>query len=195
MNGRPQREPSVRKGLPSSSTPTTPTTSSTGEAATPNRPLTTASYRGPRLFARPERSSRFCSCRLHLRLSSLARGSEALCACESHQRLGKPRVTKSLKTSPALRSLSAVSGSSRFARLSLESGLCLPVEKRMGTLRGIRLAIAVALTALYLSGLIDRLVLAVASAVSLVLLLVSAIGVCPLYSLLGISTCPRTSRA
>ena len=68
------------------------------------------------------------------------------------------------------------------------------MKKNMGSLdRGIRLAIVLALTALYLSGLIDGLVLTVASVVSLIFLLTTTVGVCPLYSLLGISTCPRTS--
>lgn len=68
------------------------------------------------------------------------------------------------------------------------------MKKNMGSIdRGIRLAIVVALVALYLGGFINGWVLAVAGVVSLIFLLTSAVGSCPLYSAVGISTCPKTS--
>lgn len=68
------------------------------------------------------------------------------------------------------------------------------MKKNMGSLdRGIRLAIVVALAALYLGGLINGWIVAAAAVVGLIFLLTSAVGSCPLYSVVGISTCSKTS--
>ena len=56
--------------------------------------------------------------------------------------------------------------------------------------RVIRSAIAVALIGLTLNGDITGTGSIVAYTVSFVLLLTSIVSICPLYSLLGISTCP-----
>jgi hypothetical protein len=63
------------------------------------------------------------------------------------------------------------------------------MKQNMGTMdRSIRVALAVAVGFLYLAGQITGTAAIIASVVALVFLLTSAVGFCPLYRVLGVST-------
>ena len=70
------------------------------------------------------------------------------------------------------------------------------MKKNMGTIdRVIRTLIALAVGALYFTGQIGGLTAAVLGGLSVIFLLTSIVGSCPLYTLFGLSTCPVKSRA
>lgn len=63
------------------------------------------------------------------------------------------------------------------------------MKKNMGNMdRSIRVAVAVAIGILFLANQITGTVAIVAGVVAVVFLLTSAVGFCPLYSVLGVST-------
>ncbi len=59
--------------------------------------------------------------------------------------------------------------------------------------RLIRLVVAAGLVGLYFTGTITGTVGIIGLVVAAVMLLTSFVSICPLYSLLGVSTCPRTA--
>jgi hypothetical protein len=64
------------------------------------------------------------------------------------------------------------------------------MTKNMGALdRGIRILVAVAVAVLYFTGTISGTLATVLGVVAIVFLLTSFVGWCPLYALVGISTC------
>lgn len=68
------------------------------------------------------------------------------------------------------------------------------MKKNIGNAdRIIRLVIAAVLVGLYFSGTIIGTVGIIGLVVAAVMLLTSFVSFCPLYSLLGVSTCPRTA--
>lgn len=68
------------------------------------------------------------------------------------------------------------------------------MKKNLGNAdRVIRLVLAAVLIGLYFSGIIIGTVGIIGLVVAAVLALTSFVSFCPLYSLLGISTCPRTA--
>lgn len=68
------------------------------------------------------------------------------------------------------------------------------MKKNMGNAdRVIRLVLAAVLVGLYFSGTIIGTVGIIGLVVAAVMLLTSFVSFCPLYSLLGVSTCPRTA--
>lgn len=70
------------------------------------------------------------------------------------------------------------------------------MTKNMGNIdRFVRLAVVIAVAALYFTGQIGGLLAAVLGVLSLVFLLTSLMGNCPLYTLLGISTCPAARKS
>lgn len=60
--------------------------------------------------------------------------------------------------------------------------------------RVIRLVIAVVLVGLYFSGNITGTIGIIGLVVAAVFALTSVVSFCPLYTLIGFSTCPRTSK-
>lgn len=68
------------------------------------------------------------------------------------------------------------------------------MKKNLGNAdRVIRLVLAAVLIGLYFSGTITGTVGIIGLVVAAVLALTGFVSFCPLYSLLGISTCPRTA--
>ena len=68
--------------------------------------------------------------------------------------------------------------------------------KNMGTIdRVIRTAIAIGIAIAYFSGAISGTLAIVLGIVAVAFLLTSLVGMCPIYALLGVSTCRRTERA
>lgn len=64
------------------------------------------------------------------------------------------------------------------------------MKKNMGDLdRGLRITIAIVIAALYFSDTIGGILAYILMVFATIFLLTSFIGVCPLYSLLGIKTC------
>lgn len=69
------------------------------------------------------------------------------------------------------------------------------MKKNMGAVdRVIRAGIAGVIAIAYFSGAIDGAVAIVLGAIALVFVVTGIAGVCPLYAVLGISSCPRTQR-
>ncbi len=67
------------------------------------------------------------------------------------------------------------------------------MKKNMGNLdRIIRIVVAAVLAVLYFNGTLAGTLGIVALVVAVVFLLTSAVGFCPLYRLVGLSTCPVT---
>ena len=70
------------------------------------------------------------------------------------------------------------------------------MRKNMGTLdRILRTVLAAAVAVLYFTGTISGMTATVLAVLAAVFLLTSAVGLCPLYSLVGLSTCPTKSRS
>jgi hypothetical protein len=68
------------------------------------------------------------------------------------------------------------------------------MKRNMGNLdRGIRVAAAVIVAALIVSGTVSGVLAIVLGVLAVVFLLTSAISFCPLYAPFGISTCQRKS--
>ncbi len=68
--------------------------------------------------------------------------------------------------------------------------------KNVGTVdRIIRLLVAVVIAVAYLNGALAGVWAAIGGVIAVVFALTALIGVCPLYRLLGISTCPVKSHA
>ncbi len=66
------------------------------------------------------------------------------------------------------------------------------MQKNMGTVdRAIRIIVAAVVAALYFTGQISGTVAIVLGVLAAIFILTSAVGVCPLYSLIGLSTCKR----
>lgn len=66
------------------------------------------------------------------------------------------------------------------------------MKKNMGSAdRAIRLVIAAVLIGLYFSGIITGTIGIIGLVVAVVFALTSVLSFCPLYTLLGFSTCPR----
>ncbi|MCB0484537.1 MAG: DUF2892 domain-containing protein [Flavobacteriales bacterium] len=66
------------------------------------------------------------------------------------------------------------------------------MKKNMGsTDRIIRIILAAVFTALYLGGIIEGTLGLVLMVMAIVFVLTSLISFCPLYSIFGMSTCPR----
>jgi len=69
------------------------------------------------------------------------------------------------------------------------------MEKNMSGLdRGLRILIAVAVGVLYYTGVISGTLGIILGVVALIFLLTSFVSICPLYTVLGISTCPVDKR-
>ncbi len=67
------------------------------------------------------------------------------------------------------------------------------MKKNMGNLdRILRIVVAAVLAVLYFNGTLAGTLGIVALVVAVVFLLTSAVGFCPLYRLVGLSTCPVT---
>lgn len=70
------------------------------------------------------------------------------------------------------------------------------MTKNMGNIdRLVRLVIVVVVAALYFTGQIGGVLAAVLGVLSLVFLVTSLVGSCPLYSLFGISTCATSTKS
>jgi hypothetical protein len=68
------------------------------------------------------------------------------------------------------------------------------MKQNMGTMdRMLRAVVAAAIAILYLTGAIGGTVAVVLGVVAVIFLLTSAVGVCPAYLPLGLSTCKRPS--
>lgn len=68
--------------------------------------------------------------------------------------------------------------------------------KNMGTIdRVIRTAIAIGIAVTYFAGAISGTLAITLGIVAVAFLLTSLVGMCPVYALLGVSTCRRTERA
>ena len=66
------------------------------------------------------------------------------------------------------------------------------MKKNMGTTdRSIRLVIALIVAALYFTGNISGVIATIGIAVAVIFLFTSFLGVCPLYNVLGVSTCKK----
>jgi hypothetical protein len=66
------------------------------------------------------------------------------------------------------------------------------MKKNMGTTdRLIRIAIAAVIAVLYFSGIITSTLGVVALVIGAIFLLTSLIGFCPLYTIIGVNTCPK----
>ena len=65
-------------------------------------------------------------------------------------------------------------------------------NKNMGTLdRTIRVAIAVVIAVLYFSGYLSGLTATILCILAVVFVITSFIGFCPLYTVIGLSTCKK----
>lgn len=68
--------------------------------------------------------------------------------------------------------------------------------KNMGTIdRVVRTAIAIGVAVAYFAGAISGTLAIVLGIVAVAFLLTSLVGMCPVYAVLGISTCRRSERA
>lgn len=68
------------------------------------------------------------------------------------------------------------------------------MKKNMGNLdRIIRAVVALVAAALYFTNVLTGTIGLVALVVAVIFLLTSAVGFCPLYRLVGLSTCPASS--
>ncbi len=68
------------------------------------------------------------------------------------------------------------------------------MKKNMGLVdRGIRIAIAVAVAVLFATNVIDGTLAIVLSVLAGIFLLTSLVSFCPLYTILGIRTCPANT--
>ncbi len=68
------------------------------------------------------------------------------------------------------------------------------MKKNMGNLdRIIRIVVALLAAALYFANVLTGTMGIVALVVAVIFLLTSAVGFCPLYRLVGLSTCPASS--
>lgn len=68
------------------------------------------------------------------------------------------------------------------------------MKKNMGNLdRIIRIVVALVAAALYFANVLTGTMGIVALVVAVIFLLTSAVGFCPLYRLVGLSTCPASS--
>ena len=66
------------------------------------------------------------------------------------------------------------------------------MQKNMGTVdRAIRFVVAVVVAALYFTGQISGTVAIVLGVLAAIFILTSFVGICPLYSLVGLSTCKQ----
>jgi thiamine transporter ThiT len=69
------------------------------------------------------------------------------------------------------------------------------MKKNMGTAdRIIRIAIVIGIAVAYFTGMLSGTLAIVLGIIAVVFLLTSLVGMCPLYTLLGISSCPRSER-
>ncbi len=65
-------------------------------------------------------------------------------------------------------------------------------EKNMGTLdRAIRIVIAVAIAVLYFTGNLSGLTATVLGIFAIIFIITSTVGFCPLYTVIGLSTCKK----
>jgi len=65
-------------------------------------------------------------------------------------------------------------------------------EKNMGTLdRAIRIVIAVVIAVLYFNGNLSGLTATVLGIFSIIFIITSFVGICPLYTVIGLSTCKK----
>jgi hypothetical protein len=65
-------------------------------------------------------------------------------------------------------------------------------EKNMGTLdRAIRIVIAVVIAVLYFNGNLSGLTATVLGIFAIIFIITSTVGFCPLYSVIGLSTCKK----
>ncbi|MCX5880581.1 MAG: DUF2892 domain-containing protein [Deltaproteobacteria bacterium] len=65
-------------------------------------------------------------------------------------------------------------------------------EKNMGTLdRAIRIVIAVVIAVLYFNGNLSGLTATVLGIFAIIFIITSFVGFCPLYSVIGLSTCKK----
>jgi hypothetical protein len=70
------------------------------------------------------------------------------------------------------------------------------MKKNMGAAdRTIRILIAIAIAVAYFTGMIGGALAIVLGIIAMVFVLTSLVGMCPIYSLLGISSCPHSQRA
>lgn len=68
------------------------------------------------------------------------------------------------------------------------------MKTNMGTIdKGIRIALAIVFAALFFTGTLTGILGLVLVVLGGIFLLTSLVGICPIYSLLGISTCPVSS--
>ena len=69
------------------------------------------------------------------------------------------------------------------------------MKKNMGTVdRTIRVIIAIGIVVAYFTGVLSGTLAIVLGIVAVAFLLTSLVGMCPVYALLGISSCPRRER-
>ena len=65
-------------------------------------------------------------------------------------------------------------------------------EKNMGTLdRAIRIVIAVVIAVLHFNGILSGLTATVLGIFSIIFIITSFVGICPLYTVIGLSTCKK----
>ena len=65
-------------------------------------------------------------------------------------------------------------------------------EKNMGTLdRAIRVVIAVVIAVLYFNGYLSGLTATVLGIFAIIFIITSFVGICPLYTVVGLSTCKK----
>ncbi len=69
------------------------------------------------------------------------------------------------------------------------------MKKNIGTADWIiRIAIAIGIAVAYFAGMLSGTLAIVLGIVAVAFLLTSLVGMCPVYALLGISSCPRSER-
>jgi hypothetical protein len=68
----------------------------------------------------------------------------------------------------------------------------MKLDKNMGTLdRAIRIVIAVVIAALYFTGNLSGLTATVLGIFAIIFIITSTVGFCPLYTVIGLSTCKK----
>ena len=68
----------------------------------------------------------------------------------------------------------------------------MKLDKNMGTLdRAIRIVIAVVIAVLYFNGNLSGLTAIVLGIFSIIFIITSFVGFCPLYTVIGLSTCKK----
>ena len=68
----------------------------------------------------------------------------------------------------------------------------MKLDKNMGTLdRAIRIVIAVVIAVLYFNGNLSGLTATVLGIFSIIFIITSFVGICPLYTVIGLSTCKK----